>query len=849
MNSRRLPLGSGFTNRMVALGVFLSLAALAVLLPTLGAVFRLTSEQWTWFFIFGLVFSAIVAIVALRVQSALAAPIAQWLDSRAVAQPSREQSSAAFGALMRLPVRLGWLLVAGGCVVALAVSGCMALRYESWGLEQSAILAITAFAASFAVSIFISLLTKARSSDVCESLVRELPDPEQRRGLIRPIALRRKLLTSIVALVVVPMIFAVLLSVNWTRTSREELMIHWHSRLLDSLPPRPSALAIEELRARLRSTPLPVHVEVAMLEGLEGEFSRELLDHIHGEVAMGRTEGDSSRLPSSSIFGWRAFPGGDVILALSPEAALEEGAQGAAIFALLLLAFGVLAYAAANLVANEVSGATRALREELKRLASGDLRRGRVFESEDELGELSRSFELMASSLRETVTRVAEATDRVEGTVGELSPVSESVTQVTADQVSGIEQAASSMEEINAQVRGIAGSSQALNESVEESSSSILELGASGEELNETASLLSSRVEDVSGSIEQMVQSVKHVSENTETLSTAALETSASMEEMASSLRAVDASVEHSARVSLEVVESAEKGQAKVRQTIQGMEAIQEATDTAEKVIRSLHDQTEEIGAIVDVIDDVADETNLLALNAAIIAAQAGEHGRAFSVVADEIKDLAERVLTSTKEIGTLIGALQDGANNAIAAIERGSSSVASGVNLSAEAGMALEEITRASRDSGDRISGIVTSLREQAKAASHVVELMDRVRSGVDEIRAASAEQGRGNVVMFQGSAMMRDVSQQVRGTTEEQARGSSRIRENIENVRSAVEQINTAIQEQSLACSAAVEFLEQVRTRTHANEGSMQAMDAVTKELLRQAEGLRGEVGRFRF
>jgi methyl-accepting chemotaxis protein len=833
---------------MVALGIFLSLPALAVFLPTIGAIFRLTSEQWAWFFVFGIVCTAIAALVTLHLENALVAPIAQWLDGRATAQHTRQQSSAAFAALMGLPVRLGLLPMAGWCAVALAVSACMTLRYESWGLIQSATLTIAAFAASFAVSIFFSLLAKARSSDVCEALVTELPDPQERRGLIRPITLRAKLLTSIVGLAVAPMVFAVLLSINWTRSSRDELTIQWHSRLLDSLPAVSSALAIEEMRARLRSTPLPVRVEVAALEEFEDEFSGELLDHIRNEVAMGRMEGDSSSLPATSIFSWRAFPGGDVVLTLSPSAALREGAQSAAIFALLLLVCAVFAYAAASLVANEVSGATHVLHEEAKRLASGDLRRGRVFESEDELGELSRSFELMASSLRETVTRVAEAADRVEGTVDELSPVSESVTQVTADQVAGIEQVTSSMEEINAQVRGIAGSSQDLNGSVEESSSSILELGASGEELNETASLLSSRVEEVSASIEQMVRSVKHVSENTETLSTAALETSASMEEMASSLRAVDASVEHSVRISLEVVESAEKGQAKVRQTIQGMEAIQEATDTAEKVIRNLHGQTEEIGAIVDVIDDVADETNLLALNAAIIAAQAGEHGRAFSVVADEIKDLAERVLTSTKEIGTLIGALQDGANNAIGAIEQGSSSVASGVQLSAEAGMALEEITRASRDSGDRISGMVVSLREQAKAAGRVVELMERVRSGVDEIRAASAEQDRGNVVVFEGSVMMRDVSQQVRGTTEEQARGSSRIRESIENVRSAVEQINVAIQEQSLACSAAVEFLEEVRTRTRANESSMKAMDAVTKELLRQAEGLRNEVGRFR-
>ena len=123
------------------------------------------------------------------------------------------------------------------------------------------------------------------------------------------------------------------------------------------------------------------------------------------------------------------------------------------------------------------------------------------------------------------------------------------------------------------------------------------------------------------------------------------------------------------------MVKSAENGQAKVRQTIEGMNEIREATETAEQVIKSLGRRTKEIGAIVDVIDDVADETNLLALNAAIIAAQAGEHGRAFSVVADEIKDLADRVLASTKEIGTLISAVQEESGNAIGAIEKGTRS------------------------------------------------------------------------------------------------------------------------------------------------------------------------------
>jgi methyl-accepting chemotaxis protein len=610
------------------------------------------------------------------------------------------------------------------------------------------------------------------------------------------------------------------------------------------------APALEHARSEARR--LGIADDLLLLDGAGREVrsgGREQL--LRSELALlrelGVGAGDSRSFDSPHVFAWLRTPAGVLVATSSGDDLRSEMADTRNVFALLLLVSTGMAGALAWLLAQDVSRATEALRGEAERLSSGDLRRGEVVESEDELGELSRSFEAMGSSLRATVARVSEAADRVEATAGEMAGVSEAVSGVTADQVRGIQRTTTSMEEINRQVRGIADSSQRLNVSVEESSSSILELGAAGDELNETAMVLSGKVNEVSSSIEQMVRSVKQVLENTEALSEAAVETSSSMGEMAASMREVDASAEQTARLSDQVVASAESGQAKMVQTIEGMEAIREATETAERVIRNLGHRTREIGAIVDVIDDVADETNLLALNAAIIAAQAGEQGKAFSVVADEIKDLADRVLASTKEIGGLIRAVQEEGSNAIGAIEKGAASVASGVDLSAEAGESLEEITRASRQSGTRIAGIVSAVREQARAASHVVELMERVRSGVEQIRAAAAEQDRGNEVVHSSSVAMREVAQQVRGTTEEQARGSGRIRESVEGVREAVEQINGALQEQSVACRSAVELLEGLYGRTRSNEESARRLDAVAKSLLHQAEALRNDVRRF--
>jgi methyl-accepting chemotaxis protein len=313
-------------------------------------------------------------------------------------------------------------------------------------------------------------------------------------------------------------------------------------------------------------------------------------------------------------------------------------------------------------------------------------------------------------------------------------------------------------------------------------------------------------------------------------------------------MRAVDTTAELAADLSAEVVESGASGQAKVSQTIAGMDAIREATDAAESVIRGLGARATEIGAILDVIDDVADETNLLALNAAIIAAQAGEHGRAFSVVADEIKELADRVLVSTKEIGGLIRGVQDESANAIEAIEQGSRSVADGVDLSAQAGTSLEEITRASRESGSRMSEIVAAVREQTKAATHVVSLMERVRGGVEQIGNAGAEQDRGHEVVYRSAATMREVAQQVRRTTGEQSRGFGRIRESVEGVSEAAEQIDAALREQSDATRQVMEFLEQVAAGTRGTDSAGEDLNVAQQALGHQADSLRQEVAKFR-
>ena len=207
-----------------------------------------------------------------------------------------------------------------------------------------------------------------------------------------------------------------------------------------------------------------------------------------------------------------------------------------------------------------------------------------------------------------------------------------------------------------------------------------------------------------------------------------ALQISAASEainDMAQSIDQVSANASESSMVAERSVTIANKGNEVVHNTINGMDNIREQIQDTSKRIKRLGESSQEIGDIVSLIDDIADQTNILALNAAIQASMAGDAGRGFAVVADEVQRLAERSSSATKQIETLVRAIQNDTNEAVISMEQTTSEVVRGARLAQDAGVALEEIEGVSRVLAELIESITDAARQQASSAGQISQTM----------------------------------------------------------------------------------------------------------------------------
>ena len=259
--------------------------------------------------------------------------------------------------------------------------------------------------------------------------------------------------------------------------------------------------------------------------------------------------------------------------------------------------------------------------------------------------------------------------------------------------------------------------------------------GAIADSVNYTVEELRSLVGNVQSTATRVAQTTSKVeSTSTELLATSTeqlreiRETGQSVLDMASRINEVSTQAQQSASVARQSLEAAESGLVAVQNAIGGMNAIRDQIQETSKRIKRLGESSQEIGEITELIADITEQTNVLALNAAIQAASAGEAGRGFSVVAEEVQRLAERSGDATRQIAALVKAIQTDTQDAVAAMERSTQGVVEGARLSDNAGTALSEIDRVSRQLAELIEQISASASKEADHASEVASNIQHI-------------------------------------------------------------------------------------------------------------------------
>jgi methyl-accepting chemotaxis protein len=538
---------------------------------------------------------------------------------------------------------------------------------------------------------------------------------------------------------------------------------------------------------------------------------------------------------------------GDIRIAVYPadlDSRLKAYAAGALIehlFIFIILVV-ILMFSVSRTITRPVKELGNALKEMIDRK---DFTRRVESVHHDEIGALASGVNYLIERLEEFIIEMNAIASRISDLNPKIMTDSREVKKNAEISADAIVTVSTSVGEMSASIQSIAESAESLQNSAEETSSAILEMNASNLEVARHTGELTSSVEDVTTSVMEMIAAIREVAGHVETLSSAAEQTSASAVQIETTVREVERTAKESSQLSQQVSREAKDiGVRSIQETMSAMERIREVVGRYSSVVNRLGKRSEEIGTILGVIMEVTERTNLLALNASILAAQAGEQGKGFAVVAEEIKALADRTAGSAQDIAKLIASVQKEAKEAVTAMTESLDAVDAGVRRSQDAGTALEKILGSSGRSAEMATLIERAMTEQARGIKQVSEALANVKQMMHQIAAATQAQSKGTEMILHASEEMRDIARRVKTAMAEQGRGGKQIAEAAENVTVRAGKIAAGTKEQRQASRQIQDSIERIQNLPRENVKRMENMAAALKTLGEQAELLNQEL-----
>lgn len=468
--------------------------------------------------------------------------------------------------------------------------------------------------------------------------------------------------------------------------------------------------------------------------------------------------------------------------------------------------------------------------------------------SGDEVGMLNQNFNEMLERLGGMVINIRSAVEqlRVIGAdVGRLATEGLSVaegqkdtadrTKISARQIRG------AVEEVNAAIGSLADSASNNATSIQQMVSSTAQIGFLMEELQRAVEMVSDSIVRMAGGQNEINANVQHLLDN-------AKHTTTLVSDMERSVLMIGESAQTTVRISTDVMRDAELGHRSVESTISGIQQIRSASQTAQEAISNLSVHAANIGTILQVIDEVAEQTKLLALNASIIAAQAGEHGKGFGVVAFEIKELARRTTSSTREIAEIVNGVKEETEKAVSAIAITETAVTEGEQLSYRSGEALYKIVNGVKTAAEQANEIATTTLQHVTQGERMRLAMEEIGTMVEQIVRASGFLTRDTEVINQTSGNMRQLASNVLLSATARSDAGAVISASTNTMVQMVDEIRHSCQVQLEASEQVVHTAEEVEQAATGNLNASRSMEEVVKGLSLQIRNLEKEMESFK-
>jgi methyl-accepting chemotaxis protein len=469
---------------------------------------------------------------------------------------------------------------------------------------------------------------------------------------------------------------------------------------------------------------------------------------------------------------------------VSTQVGIFYGAQGVVAIALMWLATSLI-----------MGRPLKSLVRTSEALAVGDVEQQINFRSSDEIGALAAAYSKVVDYMKETAVvslRVASG-----DLTAEVRPRSDkdalghAFLQLTAQQRELIGK-------VKAAAANVAEASKQLTKAAEQTAQATQQITSTIQQVARGASDQSTSLQQTAGSVEQLTRAIDQIAGGSQEQVKVVEQATRVAEKVSMAIEEVSGNAQAGAKEWENTAQSAIGGARKTHETVAGMDRIRKAMDLVSARITDLGERSGEIGKIVATIDDIAAQTNLLALNAAIEAARAGEQGRGFAVVADEVRKLAERSSGATKEIAALVSGTQAGVREAVSAMQQGSKEVEAGYKLAMDAGGTLDDILSRSQSVGKQVGQISLASQALNDLSREMVETMERINRIAEQNSAATQE-------MSASSDVVSKAVEATAGVAEENSAAS-------EEVSASVEEMSAQVQESLAAAQSMTDMSEEM-------------------------------------